>query len=86
MIFNKIDESYIQIYGEHNGMRVNGAATKVKVQGNQNKVWHYNLILFHEQKMIRISSNEKEGTLINEKHLRKRVEKVCETERGLISA
>jgi len=70
---NKLNSETIQIYGNSNNAKVNGFAYKVKVRGNQNKVWHYKLDITKETKFIKLHSNINEGTLLNEKLLLDRI-------------
>jgi hypothetical protein len=76
--FNVLDENFIQVYGNYKEIHVNGLAHKVEVPGNQKKVWHYSLTLLCHPKMMKIRTNEKEGTLTTEDLLKESVERNCE--------
>ena len=64
--YNIIDDNYIQIYGE-----VNGLAWRVEFKGR--KVWRYSISFFQVDKQIKISTSEMEGTLTNEDKLKKNI-------------
>ena len=64
--YNIIDDNYIQIYGQANGF-----ARRVDFKGR--KVWRYSISFFKEDKKIKISTSEMEGTLNNVDSLKKNI-------------
>ena len=67
MNINYIDANLIQIFGE-----VNGFAWRVEFQGR--KVWRYSITFFQaDNKQIKISTSEREGTLNNVEILKKNI-------------
>ena len=63
--YNEIDDNLIQIYGQANGF-----AWRVEFEGR--KVWRYSISFFQGDKQIKISTSEREGTLINVDSLKKK--------------
>ncbi len=64
--YNIIDDNYIQIYGEANGF-----ACRVDFKGR--KVWRYTISFFKDDKQIKLSTSEREGTLTNVEILKKNI-------------
>ena len=77
--FNKLDEDSIQILGSHNGVNVNGRASRVHVAGNQKKVWQFNAVFLKHPSML-TCSNPNDGTVHDEGKLMDRLLKICEEE------
>ena len=64
--YNVIDDNLIQIYGEANGF-----AWRVEFKGR--KVWRYSISFFQADKQIKISTSEREGTLLSVEILKKNI-------------
>lgn len=75
---HKLNDTAIQTLGNHNGISINGMAYKVKINGNQSKVWQYDLKLLKGPKLVIVKSNKSEGTLTNEDSLLSRIIEACE--------
>lgn len=75
--FHNINEELLQITGVHQNVKVNGIAHKVSMN-SQTKVWHYDLKLHKDSKLVKLKSNINEGTMSTKDNLLSRIKRECE--------